>query len=127
MLSDKIININNDIAKLSTKNINPILINKEFNRLTEQIKDCKNILNNVTNKIDEILNLKSNESSSILIDDETFEKYSKDIEESYKIIENEDLENQIKTFELIIKKINLCDFYLTNKKKEIIYCDDNLN
>lgn len=90
-------------------------------------KTIKTDLDNSTKKLNDLkesFESEQKDSQKENIDDETFDKYSKEIAEMLETnLEDLDLESQIKKFKTLSKKIFVCESYLKSKKMEIIDCD----
>lgn len=105
-------------------------------KLKDILKKHKNIKNNLNNAQENLNLLKNNfesndvekETQMVQIDDDTYEKYSKEILDTFEIdFDKIDIETQIKKYKLLSKKISSCDNYLKTKKMEIINCDKNID
>ena len=89
-------------------------------------KTIKTNLDDVSNKINLIKSSfeLANENSKDVIDDETYDKYSKEILDLLETdFDNLDIDTQVKKYKILSKKIMCCDNYLKSKKIEIIDCD----
>lgn len=117
-IENKLKNISNEINNLSKET-----------KLKNILKKHRNIKENISNVSQEIDQIKISFDSDVennqeIIDDETFEKYSKEINDFIDLNHDElELTKFVKKYKSINKKIYLCEIYLKNKKMELIDCD----
>lgn len=117
--------IENEIEEIS-ENLTQL---SKSTKLKDILKKHKSIKNSLSETFEKINLLKTSFESNIespkeIIDDSTYDKYSKEITE---ILESDfdqiDIESQIKKYKLLVKKITSCETHLKSKKMEIIDCD----
>jgi hypothetical protein len=128
MLSDKIQNIETDLAKLNNIQDTDIKkFNETYNNIKDELTICKQDLVSIEKKIETLLdNMRISNDENIPITNDVYEEYMKDIKifkDNSEYFDIKNVEDQIKIFEDVIKKIILCENYLKAKKKSIIYID----
>lgn len=114
------------------------LISLELNKLSKStklkdiLKKHKDIKTHISITTDKIETLEELFESEILepveiIDDETYEKYTKEISEIVENMESDiddlSVELLVKKYRSTTKKILCCEQYLNSKKLEVTYCD----
>lgn len=103
-------------------------------KLKDILKKHKTIKTNLNVTSEKLASLKTTFESAIvannvdqqkeIIDDETYDKYSKEITEILETNFDElDLETQVKKYKVLAKKIQCCETFLKSKKMELIDCD----
>ena len=124
-LDNKIDEISNelDVLNKSTKLKDILKKHKQIkNNLDDvygKVKTIKTIFENIDSKKDS-----NKDDNKDIIDDATYDKYTKDINEIIKTINDKKLENQIAKYKILSKKVIACENYLKSKKMEIIECPD---
>lgn len=121
--------IEEDLSNISAE-INKLGNSTKLKDILKKHKDTRVNISLATEKISKIEELFDSEieEPANVIDDETYEKYSKEITEAVDIDVNEfGVETLVKKYRSIAKKIFCCENYLKSKKMEIIYCDKTEN
>ena len=120
MLENYLEKISDELTSLSkSTNLNVTL---------DKFKSVENLLSNANEQYNlNKLEFEDNEKNNDIIkniDDETYEKFSKDITKIYETNWDKlNIETQIKKYKILNKKIKQCELYLKSKKLEIINCD----
>ncbi len=118
--------IEDDLLFISNE-INKINKSTKLKDILKKHKEIKTYISSTTKKITTIEELFESEieESKEIIDDETYEKYSKDIADIVELDINDfTVETLVKKYRSTTKKIICCENYLKSKKMEIIYCDN---
>lgn len=122
LIEDDLLSISTDITKLS-----------KSTKLKEILKKNKAVKLNIDKVTEKIQVLKKSfeteiEESELVVSDEIYEKYSKEIS-SFVELDMDDLQidQMIKKYKSITKKIQCCETYLKSKKMDLIDCDNVKN
>jgi len=121
--------INDEIDGISDE-INILSKSTKLKDILKKYKQIKNNLDNINEKVTilkssfEGIDSASKKDQKETIDDDTYDKFTKEISEMSEGFDDFTLEEQISKYKLIIKKIIMCDQYLKSKKLEVIECSD---
>jgi hypothetical protein len=122
--------LNEEIDSISTE----ISALSKSTKLKDILKKYKQIKSNLDGINEKVINIKSNFDSIDVkkdksekkdtIDDDTYDKYTKEITEASEKIDDLSLDEQILGYKSLLKKITICENYLKSKKMEIIECPE---
>ena len=122
--------LNDEIDSISSE----INILGKSTKLKDILKKYKQIKSNLDNINEKVTNIKSNFDSIDTkkdksekkepIDDDTYDKYTKEINEASETFDDLSLDEQISGYKSLLKKISICENYLKSKKMEIIECPE---
>lgn len=122
-LNDEIESISSEINILSkSTKLKDILkkykqIKTNLDNINEKVTDIKSNFDNIDTKKDKL-------EKKEIIDDDTYDKYTKEITEAYEKFDDLSLDEQISGYKSLLRKITTCENYLKSKKMEIIECPE---
>lgn len=122
MLENRITQLNERIKDLDIiSGINKKM--SEYSEISYEIEECKTILNQLEDQMNDTLNSKKDQISQIT--DDTFTSFMKDISNDIqKFDANGGLEDKITEYKKILDKITICENYLQTQKFEVVYVDE---
>lgn len=118
---DELDDISKEIENLS-KNTKLKDIIKKYKNISEGLDDVKEKIMNTKNIFE---NIDVKKELKDIIDDETYDRYVKEIFDILEKIEKLPLEESISKYKIVLRKSALCENYLKSKKMEIIDCVNN--
>lgn len=124
-VTEEIINIDETLTKIS-EDLTKLSKSTKLKDILKKHKHIKQELSIVSDQINQSKTLFESEieTSTEIIDDDTYEKYTKDITDVMDLdLDELDLETQIKKYRSVAKKILCCENYIKSKKMDLIDCD----
>ncbi len=118
LIEDDLKNISDDINKLSKST--------KLKDILKKHKTIKISIDKTTEKVNSLVKSfeEEFEEPKEIITDETYEKYSKDIADFVDLnIDDIKINQMVKKYRSITKKILCCETYLKSKKMQLIECD----